>query len=154
MRRLTVAGVFTAAVAVGALLFMTEPRTGAAQPAPDNRQQVVLPSMGRDMVLSEMRGMLAAVGDILRAVGANDSAAAAKAARVWGMAHAADEKPELKRRLPPPFLQLGMKTHTAFDKIADALDAGAPRDQVLGAMADLTANCVACHAAYRIESAR
>ena len=154
MRRRTIATIFAVTVGAEALLFMAEPRIGAAQPASDNRQQVMLPAMGRDMVLTEMRGMLAAVGDILRALAANDSAAAAKAARASGMAKAADGEREIKRRLPPPFLQLAMKTHATFDTIADALDASAPRDQVLGKMADLTANCVACHAAYRFESSR
>lgn len=57
-------------------------------------------------------------------------------------------------QLPPPFLQLGMQTHRAFDALADQLKAGASGQEALKAIAQRTGNCVACHATYRLDEAR
>jgi cytochrome c556 len=46
-----------------------------------------------------------------------------------------------------------MQTHAAFDRLADRLGAGGGRpDELLGTLAGVTGNCVACHAAYRFDT--
>lgn len=98
--------------------------------------------------------MLGALHEVLRALSAGDPAAAEKAARGAGMGVAVDVKPEVRAQLPPPFLQLGMQTHRAFDALADQLRAGASREEAVKSIATLTGNCVACHATYRLDEVR
>lgn len=147
-------GTTLGATLVGALALVGTARLEAGEPTPDTRQRIVLPAVGRDKILSEMRVMLQSLGGVLHGLAANDLPAAEKAARVSGIQTAADVDPEIKQRLPRPFLQLGMQTHQAFDRVADQIKAGGSRDQALGALAALTANCLACHAAYRLEERR
>lgn len=140
---------------LGALLALAG--TGSAQPpgAPtDGRQRVALPPAGRDKVLSEMRHMLASMGGVLGALSTSDTAAAAKAARASGMGTAADVDPAMKARLPREFLELGMRTHHGFDRLADRIQAGAPQAEILRGLADITGSCVTCHATYRLDEAR
>ncbi len=54
-------------------------------------------------------------------------------------------------KLPMPFKQLGRDTHARFDQIAlDAEQLGDPR-HALSQLNDVLDNCVACHAAFRID---
>lgn len=129
--------------------------TAAETPAPaDARQRIVLVPAARDRILAEMRAMLESLGGVVQGLAAGDLAAAEKAARAAGMAAAADVQPEIKGQLPPGFRELGMQTHLAFDRLADGLRAGASRDGALRSVADVTARCVACHAAWRLDEAR
>lgn len=147
-------GTTLGATLVGALALVGAARLEAGEPTPDTRQRIMLPAVGRDKVLSEMRVMLQSLGGVLQGLAANDLPAAEKASRVSGMQTAADVDPEIKKHLPRPFLQLGMQTDQAFDRVADEIKAGGSRDQALGALTALTANCLACHAAYRLEERR
>ena len=66
-----------------------------------------------------------------------------------------DVKPDVRAQLPPPpFLRLGMQTRRAFDALADQLRTGASSEEALKAITQLTGNCVACHATYRLDEAR
>jgi hypothetical protein len=140
--------------ALAALLAVAVAAPLAAQDArpPDPRQRVPLPPAARDTVLAEMRAMLASIDGVLRGLAAGDQGAAEQAARASGLATAAEVDPAIKRALPPAFLQLGMQTHQGFDRLADRLRAGVPRDAALAGLAEVTARCVACHAAYRLDA--
>ena len=127
---------------------------GAGQQSTDARQRVVLTPAARDKILAEMRDMLGALHGVLRALSTGDLTAAEQAARGAGMGVAVDVSPDVRAQLPPPFLQLGMQTHRAFDTLADQLRAGASGPEALKAITGLTSNCVACHAAYRLDEAR
>jgi hypothetical protein len=113
----------------------------------DPRTAVVLPGPAADAVLAEMRTMLGSLHDVLGALPSGDTAAVRAAAARSGMAMAVD--PELEGLLPEEFAQSGMRTHAGFDTLA--LIASAPRDTVLARLSTITAHCVSCHAAYRIE---
>ena len=143
--------VVTLLFGLGALLGGGAGAGSAREAAPDARQRVVVTAAARDSILTEMRAMLEAVHGILHGLAANDPAVAAKAARAVGMAAAADTEPEIKRQLPPAFLQLGMQTHASFDRLADRLGAGGRPEELLGAVAGVTSHCVACHGAYRFD---
>jgi hypothetical protein len=127
----------------------------AAQPASsDARQRLTLPPAARDKVLAEMRGMLESLQGVLRALATGDTVAAEKAARGSGMGVAVDVQPQMRQLLPQAFLELGMQTHRRFDAVADQIKAGGAREDTLRALADLTSQCVACHATYRLDEAR
>jgi cytochrome c556 len=140
-------------LALGAGAIMIAPAAIAAQHA-DTRQRVAVPAAGRDTILAEMRHMLESVHAIVRGLESGDFAAVETAARASGMQTAADVQPEIRRTLPPAFLSLGMQTHKAFDALADAVNARPSRDVALERLGAVTSNCVACHAAYRLDEAR
>lgn len=134
--------------AVAAVLFVR----GQTQPASDGRTAILLAPAERDLVLGEMRGVLGSVQGIVEAVNAGDTKGVAKAARASGMAAAADVNPALMAKLPLAFKQLGLGMHRRFDELAAAADAGAGREQVLGALGAQLSTCVACHAGYRLDA--
>ncbi len=120
----------------------------------DTRQRLVFAPAQRDMILTEMRLMLASVSGILQGVANNNLLTAEKAARASGIKEAADVDPHIKARLPEPFLELAMHTHRGFDSLADQIKAGSSQADIIRSLATLTGNCVACHAAYRLDEAR
>lgn len=95
--------------------------------------------------------MLAALNGSLAALASGNPEAVGEAARGGGGAIAVDVDPAFRDRLPEEFVRLGMRTHGEFDAVAQAAEAGLPADTILGRLARLTGNCVACHQAYRLE---
>jgi hypothetical protein len=126
---------------------------GQTQVAPDGRTTVLLASDERNLVLTEMRGMLETVQIVVDGVKAGDMKQVAQAARASGIAAAADVNPALMAKLPLEFKQLGLSVHKRFDEIATAADSGASREQLLGTLSAQLSACVACHAGYRFEAA-
>jgi mono/diheme cytochrome c family protein len=124
---------------------------GQVAPASDGRNAILMPEGERDLVLTEMRSFLQAVQAILTAANADDAAAIAEAARSVGMATSEGMPGTLVARLPGSFKKLGFDTHGRFDQLAlDAEQLGDVQHS-LQQLAELMSNCVACHAAYRID---
>ena len=96
--------------------------------------------------------MHGSISGILHGLVTNDMAAVDKAARASGIERAAD--PQLKKKLPEAFLQLGLQTHKGFDMLADQAMAGGTREDIIKELAGLTNNWVGCHAAYRVDEGR
>jgi len=118
----------------------------------DNRTAVVLGAGERDLILSEMRGLLAGVHGILDGINHNDMKQVASAARAVGMASAVDVNPALMAKLPLPFKQLGMGVHHAMDDLAQAADSGKPAAELQSMLTDTLSKCVACHAAWQLKA--
>ena len=125
---------------------------GQTHVAPDGRTAMQLAPDERDLVLTEMRGMLASVQIIVDGVIAGDMKRVAQAAHDSGMAAAADVNPALMAKLPLEFKQLGLGLHRRFDDLAKAAESGASREQVLTSLNAQLLACVGCHASYRIEA--
>ena len=136
----------TAAVA---LVFFVR---GQTQLAPDGRTALTLAPDERDLVLSEMRGLLGSVQGVVDGVIAGDMKRVAQAAHEGGMAAAADVNPALMAKLPLEFKELGLGLHRRFDDLAKAAESGASREQVLTGLSTQLSTCVGCHASYRIEA--
>lgn len=134
-------------IAVAAFFFVR----GQTRVASDGRTAVLLASDERNLVLTEMRGMLAAVQGVVDGVNAGNMKQVAQAARASGMAAAADVDPALMAKLPLAFKELGLSVHKRFDVIATEADSGASREQVLASLSTQLSACIACHASYRIE---
>jgi hypothetical protein len=142
--------VLVVVIAAGAWKFLVQ---GSVQPASDGRIAVVLEPGERDLILAEMRAFLASIQQITAALAREDMEAAAASARVVGSAAQAQVPGTLVGKLPLAFKQLGFDTHTRFDELAlDAAQFGEPTHG-LTQLARLMQNCVACHAAYRIDVA-
>lgn len=118
----------------------------------DGRTAIVLQAAERDLVLSEMRGLLSATQAVLEGANKGDMQQVAKAARAAGMASAADVNPALMAKLPLDFKSLGMSVHHEMDNIAQAAESGKPAPEILKMASDTLSKCVACHAAWQLRA--
>ena len=139
---------WVATVAVFAWFFVR----GSTVAGSDNRTAVVLGASERDLVLSEMRGMLSATQGILEGINRGDMKQVAQSSRVAGMGAAADVNPALMAKLPLPFKQLGMSVHHEMDELAVAAESGKPAAELQQMLVSALSKCVACHAAWQIKS--
>ncbi|MFZ2540573.1 MAG: hypothetical protein WAW75_02235 [Gallionella sp.] len=119
----------------------------------DGRTAIMLQAGERDLVLAEMRGLLAATQQILEGANQGDMQRISKAARSAGMAGAADVNPALMAKLPLEFKGLGMSVHHEMDDIAKAAEGGKSSAEILQMAANTLTKCVACHAAWQIQAA-
>ena len=125
---------------------------GQTRPAADERTEILLEPGERDIILGEMRDLLAAVQGVTSGLARGESAEVAAAARRAGSEAAADVAPGLMTKLPLEFKQLGMSVHHGFDELAEAVDKGESQQQVLSRMDELLQRCVACHATYQLST--
>ena len=125
---------------------------GKTRLSEDGRTAVLLAPGERDLVLTEMRAFLVAVQAIVDAGTKKDAAAIAKAARAVGMGTAGGVPASLMGKLPLALKKLGLDTHRAFDQLALDVEQMGDTGQALVDLSQLMNNCIACHAAYRIEA--
>jgi len=118
----------------------------------DSRTAIALKSGERDLVLSEMRGLLSAVQGILEGASQGDMNRIVHSSRSAGMAAAADANPLLMAKLPLAFKTLGMGVHRDMDDIANAAEGGKPAPELLKMASNTLAKCVACHASWQINA--
>jgi hypothetical protein len=118
----------------------------------DGRTAVVLQAGERNLILSEMRGLLAATQGILDGANNGDMQRIIKAARAAGMAGTADVNPALMAKLPLEFKALGMGVHHEMDEIAKAAEDGKPAAELLKMTSNTLTKCVACHAAWQLKA--
>lgn len=120
----------------------------------DGRIQIVLSSTERDLVLAEMRQLLAASQAVLIAALDEDMTRVAETARQVGMADVRAMPIEIRApllgKLPIGFKQMGFSVHEGMDAIARDAEALGDRDHALRQLGNLMGQCVACHAAYTI----
>ena len=126
--------------------------SGSVAPSSDGRQALLLEPGERDLVLAEMRAFLEAVQSITAAVGKKDSAKVAVEARKVGAAAQQAVPGSLVGKLPLTFKKLGFDTHKKFDMLALDADELEDTEHSLQQLSELMQNCVACHAAYRIDT--
>jgi len=118
----------------------------------DGRTAIVLQAGERDLVLSEMRGLLSATQGILEGANQGDMQRIIKASRAAGMAGAADVNPALMAKLPLEFKSLGMSVHHDMDEIAKAAESGTPAPEILKMASHTLTKCVACHSAWQLKA--
>lgn len=118
----------------------------------DNRTAVVLKADERNLILQEMRGLLAATHGILEGITQEDRNQIIQSARSAGMASAADVNPALMAKLPLPFKTLGMSVHQDMDELAQSAESGQATPELLKMLTGTLAKCVACHAAWQLEA--
>jgi hypothetical protein len=118
----------------------------------DGRTAVVLQAGERDLILSEMRGLLVATQGILDGANNGDMQRISKAARAAGMAGAADVNPVLMAKLPLELKQLGMSVHREMDDIASVAESGQPPAEILKMASNVLTKCVACHATWQLKA--
>jgi hypothetical protein len=118
----------------------------------DGRTAIVLQTGERDLVLSEMRGLLSAIQGVLEGANQGDMQHIIKASRAAGMAGAADVNPALMAKLPMEFKSLGMSVHHDMDEMAKAAEGGVTAPEILKMAANTLTKCVACHSAWQLKA--
>lgn len=126
--------------------------SGSVAPSSDGREALLLEPAERDLVLAEMRAFLESVQTITAAVGKKDMPQIAAAARKVGAAAQQAVPGSLVGKLPLSFKKLGFDTHKQFDTLAMDADELEDPEHALQQLSVLMQNCVACHAAYRIDA--
>jgi hypothetical protein len=128
----------------------------SAPVVPDSRQFVTFPAAMIEHTLANMRDHLLALQEIQQNLGAGDTDAAAKIAETrLGMSslrlHGAAD---VSKFMPQGMQAAGTEMHRAASRLAiTAQDAGVTGDlkPVFAGLADVTAQCVSCHAGYRLK---
>jgi hypothetical protein len=122
----------------------------------DTRHLVDLPDMMREHMLGNMRDHLAAISEIEDAIalGAYDQAADIAETRIGMSSLEAHHAAHLAPYMPKQMQEIGNQMHRAASQFAlvakeTAVDGNMKR--ALGALAKITQQCVACHAAYRAQ---
>lgn len=125
---------------------------GSTTAGTDSRTAVLLAPAERNLILSEMRGLLSGVHGILDGLNHNDMKQVASAARAVGAASAADVNPALMTKLPLPFKQLGMSVHHDMDDLAQAAENGKSAAELQTMLTGVLSKCVACHSAWQLQA--
>jgi hypothetical protein len=165
-RHLLIAAVGAALAAPGGLVFAQHKHEAAAPdrsapgmqqaPATDRRTPVAFPAELRAHTLANMRDHLVTLQEIQAALAAGRFDLAAKVAeeRLGMSSLAAHGAHELSQYMPKGMQEAGSAMHRSASRFATAaLDAGVTNEvrPALAALAEVTGNCVACHAAYRLQ---
>jgi hypothetical protein len=124
---------------------------GSTTSGTDGRTAVVLQIGERDLILSEMRGLLSATQGILEGVNQSDMQRVIKASSAAGMIVAADASPVLMAKLPIALKTLGMSVHRDMDAIAKAAESKTPAPEILKMLSNTLTKCVACHSAWQLK---
>ncbi len=132
----------------GAYKFLIQ---GSVSHSSDGRMAIHMNAAERDLVLAEMRAFLLGVQQITQGVTSDDMVLVATAATAVGQAAQAGVPVALMGKLPIAFKKLGLDTHQQFDLLALDAESIGDGQHTLEQLAKLMENCVACHAAHRIE---
>jgi hypothetical protein len=120
----------------------------------DTRELVKLPAPMTQHLLSNMRDHLLAITEIQRSIGAGDFQSAADIAekRIGLSSLASHGAAHMAPFMPKPMQDIGTQMHRAasqFGLIAQESGADGNTSRAVAALAKVTEQCVACHAAYR-----
>lgn len=103
-----------------------------------------------EALLSGMRTYLESIQGVVAAMAENDVGRVPEIAAKSGARMLKDVSPVTGLKAPLGFTSMSLDTHDKFDKLAEAAKRGASRTEVLLALRDIMANCISCHAAYRL----
>lgn len=140
-------GLWLATIIVAAVFFVR----GQTQLAPDGRQAIIMTEAEKNLVLTEMRTMLASVQGVVDGIANKDMKRIAQAGRQSGSAVAGQVPATLMAKLPLQFKQMGMAAHQGFDEIVVGAESGEPEEMLLTRLGERLSNCVACHATFRLQ---
>jgi len=147
---------FIAVLAAGCAAGPGHDHAGHAAPAPDARVAVDFPEPLRTHTLANMRDHLLALQEIQQALagGAYDKASQVAETRLGMTSLEAHGAHDVAKFMPEGMQAIGTQMHRSASRFAvEATNAGVTGDvkPALGALAIVTAQCVACHAGYRMK---
>ena len=145
-----------AALAAGCAAGPAGHHAGHAPVAPDARVAVDFPEPLRTHTLANMRDHLLALQEIQQALatGAYDRASTVAENRLGMTSLKSHGAHDVAKFMPEGMQAIGTQMHRSASRFAmEATNAGVTGDvkPALGALAAVTAQCVACHAGYRMK---
>jgi len=128
----------------------------SAAQAADTRQAIEMPAPMREHMLANMRDHLAALGEIQAALAKGKFEQAANIAenRIGMSSLQGHGAAHMAPYMPKGMQDTGTAMHRAASRFARTTQEAAVTNDLprtLGALADLTQQCVACHASYRLR---
>jgi hypothetical protein len=138
-----------------ALLVLIATVPARAQAA-DTRQPVEMPAMMREHMLANMRDHLAALSEIQSALAAGkyDQAADVAEQRIGMSSLERHGASHMAPYMPKAMQDIGTNMHRAASRFARAAqEAGVAKEpaRAIGALAEVTQQCVACHASFKVK---
>jgi len=120
--------------------------------AAEQRQLVELPEVMREHMLANMRDHLAALAEAQSLAAAEkwDQASELVEHRLGMSSLEAHGAAHMAPYMPPAMQQLGTAMHRAASRLSRSLAEADPQKSLAG-LAQLTACCAACHAAFRVR---
>ncbi|MGA7180133.1 MAG: hypothetical protein WBX11_11155 [Thiobacillaceae bacterium] len=115
----------------------------------DPRTIVPLTEPERILVQERMRQMLTSVEQVTDGVARGDAKAVSEAASRSGTVMMQTLPMQIRKKFPPPFVQMAKTTHQLFDQIAHETKSVESPGPTLKHLAEAIQGCNACHAAYR-----
>jgi hypothetical protein len=115
----------------------------------DQRTIVPLTEPERILVQERMRQMLTSVEQITDGVARGNAKAVSEAASRSGTVMMQTLPMQIRKKFPPPFVQMAKTTHQLFDQIARETKSVKDPALTLKPLSEAMQSCNACHAAYR-----
>jgi hypothetical protein len=115
----------------------------------DLRTIVPLTEPEKILVLERMRQMLTSVEQIADGIAANDAKKVSEAASRSGTVMMKTLPMQIRKKFPPPFVQMAKTTHQLFDQIAQETKSVENPGPTLKRLGEAIQGCNACHATYR-----
>lgn len=124
--------------------------------AADARQLVKMPAPMQEHMLANMRDHLVAMGEVQAALGKGDFDRAADIAeqRIGMSSLLAHDASHMAPYMPKGMQDIGTTMHRTASRFARTTQEAAVTNDMpraLGALAELTQQCAACHAGYRLR---
>lgn len=122
----------------------------APAPAADPRHNLQLSPSECAEFLTEMQSMLGSIQHILLGIGSSDRVLIADYARRSGNKMARATPASVRAKLPPAFQAIGEPTHMLFEELAMRAETD-DMDMLASHTGKLMNQCIACHAAFRVQ---
>lgn len=116
----------------------------------DKRTPIALTADQREAILSDHRALLTAMQSIMEGATRMDVPRIRAAAQTAGTASMAGYDSLIQAQLPDAFRRQSAETRANFDALADAVRGFTARDTTLAYMSRISAQCVSCHAQFRL----
>lgn len=116
----------------------------------DPREVVRLAPAEAEKLRAGMRAYVESLQGIVAALAANRTADVPELAARSGARMLRDVSLLSGLQLPPGFVAMSLATHSQFDELAETAARGTSRTAILESLSGIMANCVSCHAAYRL----
>ncbi len=141
-------GIFV--LALGVLAGVGAREASSREQQGDNRTPIALTADQRDAILNDMRTMLTQIQSILDGASRMDVPRVRAAAQAAGLAAPVGRDSLTQAQLPEGFRKRGAEVRASFDALAGAVRGFTARDTTLAYLSRISAQCVACHAQYRL----
>lgn len=142
-------GIFVLALGVLAGAGAREASSREQQQA-DQRTTITLTADQREAVLTDMRSMLTQMQSIMDGASRMDVPRVRAAAQAASLAAMVGRDSLTYAQLPEGFRKQSAEVRASFDALAQAVRGFTARDTTLAYLSRISAQCVACHAQYRL----